>query len=269
MATRRPYVRIPTTRAESTAWHMPDALVPERMVTLVGEVDATAILRLRDQIRSREGTAPSYTSVVIKAAAATLKKNPEANRGIYGPPGFRRLIEFENIDISVAVEKSLPGIPGQAFAGTILHPLSKPLHAITRELSALATCTEQSDSRFRTYMRILRFVPRPLSNWLINLPCWFPSLWVRHRGCACWVNSPARYGADLVITDWPWPISFSFGIVKKRPWVVDDQIQARPTMPVLMQFDRRIMGGGPASRIFAQFQALLENAECELSDEPK
>ena len=40
-----------------------------------------------------------------------MKHNPQANRAILGPPLFERLYEFRNIDIGVAVEKSLPAGP--------------------------------------------------------------------------------------------------------------------------------------------------------------
>lgn len=110
-------------------------------------------------------------------------------------------------------------------------------------------------------MAVLKYVPRPLSNLLINLPYYFPSLWVQYRGCAAWVNAPSKAGADLVLTTWPWPITFSFGVVKKRPFVVNDSVEAIATIPLLLVFDRRIMGGGPASRIFAEFQSLLGQAE--------
>lgn len=258
--------RFPTTRAEATCWEMNKAMDTTNMVTLVSEADAASMQRLRDRLSAACGTPPSYTALVIKAAALTMQRNPQANRAILGLPFLHRLYQFRNVDISVAIEKELPGLPGQAFAAPVCDTVHKSLDQITRELRALAECDEHSNPGYRTWMRILRYVPRPLSLWLINLPYAFPSLWVRYRGCAAWVNAPSRSGADLVMTTWPWPISFSFGIVKKRPVVIDDQVQARATMPLVMVFDRRIMGGGPAGRIFAQFKAILENAEVELAD---
>ena len=252
-------------QAEATCWGMNDAMEPANMVTMVAEADAAGMERLRAAARaSGQGSVPSYTAIVIKAAALTMQRNPQANRAILGPPLLRRLHQFDNIDISVAVEKNLPRLPGQAFAAPIQDTPHKSLAQITDELQALARCDEATDTRYRTWMRILRYVPRPLSLWLINLPYWFASLWVAHRGCACWVNAPSRAGADLVMTTWPWPISFSFGVVRKRPVVVGDAVEARLTMPLVMVFDRRIMGGGPAGRIFAQFKAILEDADREL-----
>lgn len=251
--------RVPITRAEKTMWMLNDAMVPAYMVTMVAEADASAMNLLREQARSGGEQPPSFTALVIKAAAMTMQRHPEANRAILGFPFFRRLYQFHNQDISVAVEKALPGLPGAAFAVPIRYALNKPLAEITRELQDLALCDEQTNDSYRMFMRFLKYMPRPLSAWLISGRCTGASAWQRYRGCACWVNAPSKSGADLVMTTWPWPITFSFGVVRKRPFVAGDSLEVRSTMPLVMVFDRRIMGGGPAGRIFADFKKILES----------
>ena len=54
----------------------------------------------------------------------------------------------------------------------------------------------------------------------------------------------------MLVGNWPWTIGISFGLVKKRAVVVDDKIEARPTMMFIMSFDRRLMAGAPAARFF-------------------
>lgn len=263
---------LPVSRAEKTSWAMNDVMRPAHLVTMVSDVDATAIAAVRERYRQAGFAVPSYTAIVIKMAALMMKRIPEANRAVLGLPLFKKLYQFENVDISVAVEKSLPFLPGQALAETVHSTLEKSLVAISEELKNFASDTVETNKRWRTFSRILKHVPRPLSTILINLPYHFPSLWVRHRGCACWVNAPSRAGADLVFTSWPWPITFSFGNVKMRPTVSGNEVVARLTMPLVMVFDRRIMGGGPASRLFAQavnvlqdpMNHLLSPAECDV-----
>ena len=257
-STRSP-TSLPISSAEKTSWALNEALRPAYMVTMMSEVDATGLVTLRQRYSDAGVKAPSYTAIVLKMAALVMKKNPEANRAILGLPFFKRLYQFHNVDISVAVEKALPYLPGQAFAATVLSASDKSLTTISQELQQLVSDTPDTNPRLRTFFRILKLVPRPLSRWLINLPYLSPALWMEHRGCACWVNAPSKAGADLVFTTWPWPITFSFGRVKKRPFVVGDEVQARMTMPVVMVFDRRIMGGGPAGRLFAQATEILSS----------
>jgi pyruvate/2-oxoglutarate dehydrogenase complex dihydrolipoamide acyltransferase (E2) component len=249
---------IQTTRAEKTCWAMTNILTPAYMVTLVSQIDATVLESTREQYRLKGLAPPSYTALIIKAAALIMKRNPQANRAILGLPFFKRLYQFQTEDISVAVEKNLPAFPGNPYAAPIRNSLDKSLADISDELQALANCDESNNEGYRDYMRILKYVPRPWSLLLINAPYWFPKLWAQYRGCACWVNAPSKSGADLVMTTWPWPITFSFGFVKKRPIVVGNEVKVCLTMPIVMIFDRRIMGGGPAGRIFAQFKDILE-----------
>ncbi len=245
---------------------MNDMLVPAYMVTLVGEVDASALDRLRNQAKSQDQSA-SYTAIIMKITGLLMKQNPTANRAVLGWPFFKQLFQFKTTDISVAVEKSLPFLPGLAFAPTVKNAESKKISEIAAELQQLAKCDESNNATFATYMKILKRIPRPFAVWIINLPYLFPSLWPRYRGCAAWVNAPSKAGADLVMTTWPWPLTFSFGIVKQRPFIIHNQVQPCLTIPVVMVFDRRVMGGGPAGRLFSEFQKMIETADTLLAKE--
>lgn len=252
-------------RAEKTAWKMNDVLVPAYMVQMAAVIDATALERLRKAYKDLDGNAPSYTSIILKAVGLVMKNNPSANRAIIGIPLFKRLVQFNNIDISLAVEKNLPYLPGLAYAPVVTDVDQKSLSDISKEIKFLKDCTPESSPAFAHYITILKRIPRPFSNFLINLPYFFPSLWAKYRGCAAWVNSPTQAGVDFVTTSWPWPITFSFGVIKNRPFVDHDQVEPRLTIPVSISFDRRIMGGGPASRLFAEFQEILLHIDSHFS----
>lgn len=65
----------------------------------------------------------------------------------------------------------------------------------------------------------------------------------------------------MLVGNWPWPIGFSFGLVKDRPIVVNGLVVARPTMMLIMSFDRRLMAGAPAARFFNAVATSLQDAE--------
>ena len=72
------------------------------------------------------------------------------------------------------------------------------------------------------------------------------------------VNSPSKAGADWLQTVWPWPMTFSFGVVKKRPLVVANKVEAQETMPLILDFDRRIMGGDQQEEFLLRLQKFLK-----------
>jgi hypothetical protein len=179
------------TNAQRTFWSMNELVVPAHSVWMSAEADASAMDRLRSEAKHAGDTVPSFTAFAVKAAALTMKKHPQANQAILGLPFFRRLCRFNNADISVAVEKDLPSLPGQAMAAVVKNTSARSLGEITRELQRLRNCTAENDAVLRQFETILRYVPWPLSSCLLKMPHYFPGLWVRHYGCACWVNAPA------------------------------------------------------------------------------
>jgi pyruvate/2-oxoglutarate dehydrogenase complex dihydrolipoamide acyltransferase (E2) component len=68
----------------------------------------------------------------------------------------------------------------------------------------------------------------------------------------------------MLVGNWPWPMGFSFGLVKERPVAIDGSVVARPTMMLSMSFDRRLMAGAPAARFFSAVGECLKNAETRL-----
>lgn len=247
--------------AQRTFWSLNNEMNAVHSVLLVSEIDAEPMNQIRSQAKAKGEIAHSYTAFVVKATALLLKNNPEANRGIIGLPFLRRLCQFKNIDITVAVEKELPDLPGQPWAATIPNTLNKNLQELTLELHRLATSTPENEPRLKQFIQILKNVPYPLSSWILKFPRYFPSMWAKYLGCGAWVNSPAKAGVDMIAAVWPWPLTVSFGMVRSRPVVVNGQIEARLTMPLILAFDRRILGGGPASRLLIELKHLLEHPD--------
>src|SRR5206468_3362367 len=91
------------------------------------------------------------------------------------------------------------------------------------------------------------------------------SLWVKWRGGAVLVSSPAKYGVDVVVGSWSHPLGVSFGLVKPRPVVRDGAVVARTTFTLTLNFDRRVMAGAQAARFFRRVVERLERAETELA----
>lgn len=241
----------------------------DNKVAMLSEVDMTECVRLRESIGAATGQKPSYTAFVARAVALTLKTHPYANRIPLEVPFFKRIVQLEEINVTVAVERDTPGIEQAVYAGTIPRTDEWSLTALTNELRRLANVEGEHGERWKLFHRVVTKFPPPLARFILRFPRLWPSLWIQHRGGAVMISSPAKYGVDMLVGHWPWTIGFSFGLVKERPVVIDGQIVARPTTMLTMSFDRRLMGGAPAARFFNAVAKALQSAESTLSMPPE
>jgi pyruvate/2-oxoglutarate dehydrogenase complex dihydrolipoamide acyltransferase (E2) component len=234
-------------------------------VSFLGEVDLSEVESIRRRSTPKER--PSYTAFVVKALAQTLEEFPCANRRLARRwlPFLRwRMQEFTTCDVGVAVERDVADTSVATFISVIRDADRSSLTQLTETLRAAASADETTDHQWRDYHAVVKSLPPWLSSRIIGLPNLFPSLWSRWRGGAALVSSPSKYGVDTVIGAWPSPLGVSFGLVKERAVVRAGQISARPTFTLTMNFDRRIMAGASAARMFKRLIERLENAQREL-----
>ena len=249
------YKNLKSNWAAKSFWSLNDEMHSEYKATFVREIDATPLDFVRNRNVLADGTKPSYTALIVQAATQILKEFPIANRAILGPFFWKRLIQFTEIDITVAIEKGIEGAEAVVLAHTIRSCDRRSVADITGDLqSALKTETE----RWQLFSRALNFIPPVFCKWILRSSVFLPSQWIQHRGGACFVNSPAKYGVDFIIADMLWPLTFTFGQVKQRPIVINGTVEARKTIPLTMIFDRRIMQGAIAARIFNRYCEILE-----------
>ena len=241
----------------------------DNKVAMISELDMSSAHRLRARLGEIEGIKPSYTALVAKAVSLALRENPHANRISIEWPFWKRIVQLHDVHMTVAVERDKPGIEQAVFAGTIRDTDKKALKEITNELQDLAQATPETNERWRQLKWIVENLPTPMARWVLQLPKWWPSLWIQHRGGSVMISSPAKYGVDIMVGAWPWPLGFSFGLVKERAMALKGEVVVRPTMALTMSFDRRLMGGAPAARFFRSVCDLLEDAEQTLESGPK
>lgn len=242
----------------------------DNKVGMVIEIDLSNIERVRKQAYTEKRDKPSYTAFLVKAIAETLQEKTYANKITMEWPFFKRIVQLKGADISVAVEKDSPGTEQAVFVGTIRDAHRKNYQEITDELKFFTLSTEAGDPRWKLMQMMVEKIPFLwLSKFLMTLPKYLPSLWIQHRGGAAMISSPAKYGVDTMMATWPWPLGFSFGLVKDRVIAINGKPEVRTTMNVTLSFDRRIMGGAPAARFFKAVCDRLENPLLSLEQEQR
>ncbi len=229
-------------------------------VAMMNELDLSRLEELRRRCYAVHGKKPSYTALVATAVALAFKRFPQFNVLPVRWPWFQRLVQLHSIDISVGVERQVEGAQQASYVHTLYNTLDRDALALTEELREVAHADPETLPRWQAFRGLIMRLPIWLVGWLVNLPYLSPSLWHKHRGGGVLISSPAKYGVDALVGTWPWPIGFSFGLVKERAVVVDHRVEARPTMTLSMSFDRRLMGGAEAARFFREICDQLETA---------
>ena len=262
---KKAFEKVEISRMVRSFWTMNEEMEPRDKVSFIREIDATAMDRARELILKKDGEKPSYTALVARATARVAQEYPQANRRIFSFLGFKRLIQFKSADIAVAVERNVPNAEAVVMVDVLRYTLAKSLTELNRDLQNLAQADVDNNKQWRTFSTILNRLPVCLSKRLISHPTISPKAWVKYRGAAFFVNSPARFGGiDFLVGDFLWPFTVSFGFVTERPAVANGELCVRRTMPLILVFDRRILAGAPAARLFAELVRLLENADTTL-----
>jgi hypothetical protein len=159
----------------------------------------------------------------------------------------------------------VPGAEATAFIDVIRDADRLSLTEITAWLRNLNKADVTNNPQWRSFSTLIRRLPHWLSTLLIRLPWFQPRMWVKYRGGAALVSSPAKYGVDVVAATWPWPLGVSFGIVKQRPIVRDGEVVAAPTFWFTLNFDRRVMAGAQSGRFFARIIEILEHTQSRMA----
>lgn len=234
------------------------------------DVDLTQIenIRMRESQKENHNRSP-YTAFVVKAVAKALSEFPYANARLFPRVPFlplgRILVRFKHHDIAVAAERTGPDMEATAFCDILRHADAQALPEVVTWLHALSHADLNNNKQWRDFSQTIRRLPRWLAALMIRMPCFIPSLWVKYRGGAALVSSPGKYGVDVISATWVWPLGVSFGLVKPRPVVRGDQVVACPTFTLTLSFDRRMLAGAQAARLFRRIVEILETAETEIA----
>jgi pyruvate/2-oxoglutarate dehydrogenase complex dihydrolipoamide acyltransferase (E2) component len=214
------------------------------VVTFSELIDFTAIDGERARRKQRGLIVPSYTAFIVHVVASALREHPKLNRMVYrGLMGYR-WVQFEHVDVGVAVELVEDGLD-IAYASILRDADTLGLDGIAGALENLAS--HPADD---LQLKRLRRMPPALTAFLARATRLHPYLWTRFRGASCAVTSPAKYGVEAISVKTCWPVQFAFGRVKERPMVIDGSCLPRRSAVLSMSWHRELTTGAVAARFF-------------------
>jgi len=197
--------------------------VPEATIWL--DVDATELLRAKDQLQASTGERWSVNALIARFVVAGLKRHPILNSSVDMAAG--EIVQHSAINLGIAAQT----------ARGLMVPVVKGAGSLTTAglRDAIVEIVETSKSG--------GFAPDQL------------------RGGTFTLNNYGGFGVDgsAPIINQPEVAMLGLGRIVDRPWVVDGEVVVRKVMVVSMVFDHRVCDGDVPSEFIGFIARCIEN----------
>lgn len=216
------------------------------------EIDMTWAEQLRLQLKEK-GIKVTATAILLKAIGIAQRLHPASRTAIL-PWG--RTVTFNDIVAGFTVERYVGQQPA-VFFGSIESPDSKPLVQVAEELRAygedeISTVPQLDiEDRFNNMPWLFR-------QFILWLGLRFPKVRLRYMGATFGLSSLGKFGCRGLIPPCVSTSTFGVGTIEPRAVVREGAIVVRPMMTLILNFDHRLIDGGPAARFMQDVQRLVE-----------
>ena len=225
------------------------------------EFDVTNGRKLIKEYKSKKGVSLSFTGWMLRCIGQAASEHKDVHML---KKGKKKLYRFDDVDISIMVEKSVKGekVPLPVI---IRKTNEKTVEEITREIrDAQAEAVDEDvllglkkDEKFKRLFTSLPKFIRKITYWRFGRN----PLLLKDFGGTISLTSVGMFG-DLIGWGIPigvQPLMFSFGAITKKPSVIGDKIEIRKILHATILFDHDIIDGAPAARFLAELKVLIEN----------
>jgi len=209
------------------AERMYSSLSISAQLTMMGEFDATEIVKLREAFLDQEkvtGVKITYTEILVYALARALKDHPDINVSLL--EGEIKVWEDINIGVAVALGKEGLIVP------VVKQADKKSLIEISREVKGLAEKARGG-----------KILPEEVTGGTFTL------------------TSVGTIGVSYFQTpviNQPESAILGTGPITEKPVVKNGQIVIAPMMPYSLTFDHRVINGFGAEQFLAELKGLVE-----------
>ncbi|HYP28298.1 MAG TPA: dihydrolipoamide acetyltransferase family protein [Blastocatellia bacterium] len=210
------------------AEHMVASRRTSAHVTSFIEVDFTETAKLRGKLKDefeKQGAKLTFLPFIIKAVMEGIKKFPIINSAVWGD----QIVYKKDINIGVAV----------ALDWGLIVPVIR--HADEKSLLGLARAVNDLGERARNK----QLKPDEV------------------HGGTFTITNPGVYGGLIgtPIINQPQVAILGVGVIKKRPWVINDAIAIRQIGLLGLSFDHRVIDGAVADQFLAVLRDVIEAAD--------
>ncbi|MBN1397756.1 MAG: 2-oxo acid dehydrogenase subunit E2 [Bacteroidetes bacterium] len=211
----------------------------------------------------RNGAKISFNAWIIKVIGKALAQHPEAAAFLCSK---RKLITFDDINISILIEKEINGkkVP---IPMIIEKTNEKNVQEITGDIKAVKrqVLTEQDvvlQKRPKLHERIYYHLPGIIRRMVWRFMLDHPKIAYKKMGNA----GITSLSAVAQMNGWfihksIHPVSFGIGSIIKKPAVINDEIKIREILNMTILIDHDVIDGGPIVRFVKDLTRYIETGE--------
>lgn len=225
------------------------------------EIDVTQAREIMQKMKEEKCGDVSFTGWVIKCVAQAASEHKLLNAYRLGR---RKLVVFDDVDISMPVERVVNGKP--FLMGYIIRKANeKSVGDITREIRGIQQ--KPVDASLQAFDDQLT----PWERRLLHAPLFVKKLglvFMRRKGLfkkkhlgtigVTAIGMKGRFPGFVIGMGGPIATFIAIGGVMKKPGVVDGRILAREFLHVTIHIDHDVVDGGPLARFTDRLVELLE-----------
>jgi pyruvate dehydrogenase E2 component (dihydrolipoamide acetyltransferase) len=207
--------------------------IPEATVWV--DVDATALLELREGFKANGAEVPGLLAFIARFVIAGLKKYSDLNTRIEtAEDGSQEIVSFDGVNL---------GIAAQTDRGLVVPSVRAAQKLTARELDA-------EIRRLTDVARQGKATPTELGSGTFTL------------------NNYGVFGVDgsAAIINHPEVAILGVGRIIDKPWVVNGELAVRKVTELTLTFDHRVCDGGTAAGFLRFVADAIENPTSLLAD---
>lgn len=218
------------------------------------EIDVTEARKLVREFRHKFSGQLSFTAFLTFCLARAVDENKITHAYRRGS----KLVIYDEVDISVLIEREIDGVKAPIFPHVIKAANQKALTEIHNEIRA-AKGADTESSRMMPWINRYSYLPgfarALLWKWWLGSPSWRKKL-VGTVG----LSAVGMFGKG---TGWGIPIptynlSITVGGISEKPGVVKKQIEIREYLCITASFNHDVIDGAPAARFLQTFREMVE-----------
>jgi len=225
------------------------------------EVDVTDGRQYITNHENKTGVKLSFTAWLLKCIGKAASEHQAVHSMMMGK---KKIIQFDDVDVSITVEKSINGVKApmplvirKTNEKNVLQIHEEIRDAQKEDINGASVLGENTiKGKMKFYTSMPKFFRKFLIKRILKDP-----LKIKQLMGTIIVTSVGMFGK---VHGWPipttaHPLAFAVGGITKKTGIINDEIKIREYLTMTILFNHDVVDGAPAARFVSRLVELIEN----------